>query len=537
MSDVLNFALSLFLSITLVPVCIRYADILGLVDRPDGVRKIHTQIIPKSGGLAMALAVAISVLYSSGRLRELAPLLTGSAVIVIFGYLDDRFDINYKWKFVGQIIAITIFLTGSPQLAEKSLLGGLDMPGWLNLLVIFFFLLGVSNAINLSDGLDGLAAGLTLVSLGIVMYIAIESGIHSVYIASLALMGALMGFLRYNTHPAQVFMGDTGSQFIGYTCAALMVYLAQNEQSAISPVLPLMVLGLPIMDTMMVMVVRLYNGMSPFYPDKNHIHHQLMRFGFHHYEAVAILYIVQILLILTAFFIRYESELVIFIIYMSVVACCLGTLYILNRLNWTCRSTSHSAERNERRNLLLRKFNWVYLFSGEVIVTCIFLAWVLLVYTTRDIFQVVHPLSLLALLLTFVVGIALPKFYSIGTRIAAYSATVLGLYLFGVSEATPHQVTALNAVLTFMGLFLFLAIRMARREDFQLNNQDIIILFVLLVGPLLPFKDNEGISIGLMLFRISIMIYAIEYVINKSRLKCMWLRLFSVATLVVITFI
>lgn len=165
MTGVLSFPLSLFVSMALVPILMRYADFLGLVDRPDGIRKIHSHVIPKSGGLAIAIAVFVSVIYNFEFIYELIPLLSGALVIVIFGYLDDRFDLNYKWKFVGQIIAILIFIIGTPQLFESDPIGFAQQ--LFSYIFLFLFLLGTSNAINLSDGLDGLAAGVTFLSLGI----------------------------------------------------------------------------------------------------------------------------------------------------------------------------------------------------------------------------------------------------------------------------------------------------------------------------------------------------------------------------------
>ncbi len=536
MISMLNFPLSLFMSIVLVPFLMRYANVLGLVDRPDGIRKIHTQIIPKSGGLAIALAVLVSILYSSSKLTELIPLLLGSLVIVVSGLLDDRYDLNFKWKFLGQIIAITIFLVGTPGLTEKTLFNHDLFSGWVTSAILFIFLLGVSNAINLSDGLDGLAAGITLISLGLIALLANDAEVGSVFIIALALMGALMGFLRYNTHPAQVFMGDTGSQFIGYTSAALAVYLSQNSVSAISPVLPVLILGIPIMDTLMVMSVRMYAGKSPFYPDKNHIHHQLMKFGFRHYEAVAILYVVQIFLVLATYFLRYQHEWVLLFSYAMFAAMCLGLLYVANLHQWKFRVEAISSIFVDRRNPLLRSMNWIFEYSVTMVTFCFCAALAILSFSTIQSHVVVMRLALALLVGSFLIGIIFPRLGTLTTRLLAYSATVLLLYAFAVSFSEGVAGNLLNLVLFILGAFLLLAIRMTRKDQFQLNNQDLIILFILLVGPLLPFEGADGVKIGVMLFRMSIMIYAIEYVISKSQRFNFVIKCFSTLTLFSVCF-
>ncbi len=531
------------MSIVLVPLLMRYADVLGLVDRPDGIRKIHTKIIPKSGGLAIALAVLIPILYSNSKLTELVPLLLGSLVIVISGLLDDRYDLNFKWKFLGQIIAITIFLVGTPGLSEKTFfyselfLGNELFSEWITIAILFIFLLGVSNAINLSDGLDGLAAGITMISLGLIALLASDAELMSVFIVALALMGALMGFLRYNTHPAQVFMGDTGSQFIGYTSAALAIYLSQNSLSAISPVLPVLILGIPIMDTLMVMSVRMYAGKSPFYPDKNHIHHQLMKFSFRHYEAVAILYVVQICLVVTTYLLRYQHEYILLLFYFLFAAICLGLLYFANLKQWKFRVEAIDSVFVDRRNPILRSMNWIFEYGVGIITFCICVALAILSFSTIQSHFVVMRLALGLLIGSFFIGIILPKLSSLTTRLLAYSATVLLLYAFAVSFTNGIAGTLLNIILFFLGAFLLLSIRMTRKDQFQLNNQDLIILFILLVGPLLPFEGDDGVNIGVMLFRMSIMIYAIEYVISKSQRFDFIIKCFSTLTLFSVCFI
>lgn len=539
MVNALNFPLSLFISIVLIPLLMRYAGPLGLVDTPDGIRKIHVRSIPKSGGLAIAIAVFIPVIYSWGQVSELIPLMAAALIIVIFGYLDDRYELHYKWKFFGQILAIMVFIIGTPQLVEEVHTAGDDLYYWAYWSIIFLFLLGASNAINLSDGLDGLAAGVTFISLGLISFIAFEADLSSVMLVALTVMGALMGFLRYNTHPARVFMGDTGSQFIGFTSAALAVYLAQSSVSAINPVLPLLILGLPIMDTLMVMVVRMYSGKSPFYPDKNHIHHQLMKFGFRHYEAVAVLYILQIILVLICFSARFSHTITLLLIYIVFVLSCLGTLYLAHYHKWQIRGEHQWQIRPEcvveqfveRRNPYLRNLRWLYEHNATIILIAVCGLWFVMGIATIEYHASVQLLALILLLGSFLFGIFFPAKVTVATRILAYSATVLSLYAFSIADNTNHYGLIVNGILLFIGLFTILAIRLTRKELFQLNNQDLIILFLLLLCPLLPIEGEDGVKIGVMLFRTLVIIYAIEYLISKSPHKNIWVRIFSSLTL------
>ncbi len=529
----LNFAISLFMSLTLIPVFMKYAANLGLLDQPDGKRKIHSSPIPKTGGLAIAVASILPIIYISTELTELLPLLAGSVIIIIFGFLDDIYDLK-TWKFLGQFVAVAVFLGFTPGIAEKNLFLLDSIPVFLNYLILFFFLLGATNAINLSDGLDGLAAGLTLISLILIAFLASESGVTSILFASLALIGALMGFLRYNTHPAKVFMGDTGSQFIGFATASLALYTTQHAESAVSPVLPILITGLPVMDTLMVMALRIRAGKPPFSADKNHIHHQLIKSGFYHYEAVAILYILQVSLVAVAYLFRFESDGLLIFIYLCFSGSIFFALYFTRFKSEFLKHRSTTDTFIERRNPIFRRFNWVYIFSSDIITLFVCLCWIILLYFTAEFNLSVAILALLALLIPLVIKYLLPAYKSLRTRILAYSSTVLTLYSFNISQIDGYGPEILNFTLVVVGLFLILSIRMTRREQFHLNNQDILILFILLLGPLLPLESEDGINAGIMLFRIAVMIYAIEYLISKSSDRQLLLRSFSSFTLLAI---
>lgn len=516
MNATLAFALSLFTSIALVPLLIRYAGVLGLIDTPDGHRKIHTQVIPRSGGLAMAVAFFLTVLYFSPD-STLVHYLVGAVVIVILGVLDDRFELPYHLKFLGQIFAIVIFLSGDIELGNIPFFADALIPEWVAKALLFFFILAVTNAIALSDGLDGLAAGTTVVSLGLIAYLGMEAGEPLIVVVALAIIGASLGFLRYNTHPAQVFMGDTGSQFLGYSSSCLAVTVTQLQTSAVSPLLPLIIFSLPLLDTTMVMVIRIYQGRSPFSPDKNHIHHQLMKFGLYHYEAVALIYVLQFALIFVAYLSRFETDITVLILFLSLSIFCLGLFYSANHYHWTFHAAQPASGRVERRNLFLRHFNWVYLYSAHIISGCLAVAWCTLSLMSVGVHNNSDLWALLSMVLSFFLGILLPKFLQIHARIIGYSVSALTLYPLWLQHQNFLVDATINCMVSIIAIFLILSIRLTRKEQFKLDNQDILVLLILFAGPMLPNLSSVNDNIDIMLLRLAVMIYAVEYVINRQK--------------------
>jgi UDP-GlcNAc:undecaprenyl-phosphate GlcNAc-1-phosphate transferase len=170
-------------------------------------------------------------------------------------------------------------------------------------------MVGMINAINHSDGLDGLASGEVLISLSAMAFLAYQvGGGNEVLIIALAALGAIIGFLRYNTHPAKIFMGDTGSQFLGFTVGFLAILLTQRIDCSMSPAVALLLLGLPVVDILVVLKKRIREGRNWFKASKNHIHHRLLSLGFLHEEAVIVIYSAQILCVTTGVLFCYRSD-------------------------------------------------------------------------------------------------------------------------------------------------------------------------------------------------------------------------------------
>jgi UDP-GlcNAc:undecaprenyl-phosphate/decaprenyl-phosphate GlcNAc-1-phosphate transferase len=286
---------ALLLSLWLVPLTNRLAFRIGAIDCPCG-RKVHTRAIPRLGGLAMVAGLIVPLLLFQEIDRSLVAFLAGALIVAFTGFLDDAYRIPPGLKFAGEIAAAFVFIFGSGAMLTSlgDFLGvGEVRTGFLAPAVTVFCMVGVMNAFNLSDGLDGLAGGLAAIACVFLGVFAWQAG-HWLPLAVLAaLFGAVLGFLRYNTHPASLFMGDAGSLLLGYSLSAVAVMLVQGSGAGIelSPVPVAAVLALPIIDTLLVMGRRVWRRENPFQPDKTHLHHRLLDLGLPHAAVVSILYV------------------------------------------------------------------------------------------------------------------------------------------------------------------------------------------------------------------------------------------------------
>jgi UDP-GlcNAc:undecaprenyl-phosphate GlcNAc-1-phosphate transferase len=260
----------------------------------------------------MVLGVIVAILLWTPLGNEVVSVVCAVLIIFVFGVWDDRSDLSYRIKFLGQIAAAAVVVVyGDIAIHIMPFMGMDPVSGWISVPFTIFVLVAVTNAINLSDGLDGLAAGTTMFSIATVAMLAYLVNDADIIFIAMAIMGAISGFLRFNTYPARIFMGDTGSQFLGFMTGVLVIHLTQNVYPAVNPAIPLYLLGLPMFDTLFVMIKRAYHGHSPFLPDNNHVHHQLLALGFTHYEAVVSIYITQALFVIAGVMLRYQSDLLV----------------------------------------------------------------------------------------------------------------------------------------------------------------------------------------------------------------------------------
>ena len=283
----LIFASALLFVIGVTPATRWLAIRLGFMDQPSA-RKMHTTPMPRFGGIAMYGAVVVALLVFEDRFRvdQLVSILLGATWVSFLGGWDDRWGLRPILKFAGQIIAAIILIIAGVQVSF------LPWP-WLNWLATIVWVVGLTNAINFLDNMDGLSGGLAAIASAFFLLMAVQNGQFLVAGLSAALLGACVGFLVYNFNPASIFMGDTGALFLGFMLAALGIKLRFPANSdIITWMVPVLVLGVPIFDTTLVTISRIRRGMHPVTPGKDHTSHRLVRLGFSQREAVMVLYLV-----------------------------------------------------------------------------------------------------------------------------------------------------------------------------------------------------------------------------------------------------
>lgn len=270
-----------------IPWVRRLAIDIGFVDAP-AQRKMHSTPMPLMGGVAIfgGAIIAVLIYYRGTPPAQVLGILVALTIVAFIGLIDDRFSLPAWAKLGGQLIGFLI-------LAYFGVRVRLPIPEIINYIITFLWLAGISNAINFLDNMDGLSAGVSAVAAAFLLLMGTLNGQYLVSAMSAAVLGACLGFLRYNFKPAQIFMGDVGALFLGFTLAILGLQLRFPEnENIVTWMVPVMILGLPIFDTTLVVISRIRRGVSPNTAGKDHTSHRLVKMGFSQREAVLILYLV-----------------------------------------------------------------------------------------------------------------------------------------------------------------------------------------------------------------------------------------------------
>lgn len=302
---------SLIIALATTPVAMMLANRLGAIDMPgvkgtDSERHLHVRPTPRMGGLAIYLGFFFSVILFVPMGKKVASMLIGATIIVFLGILDDIHDLKATHKLIVQFLCAGIAVLGGNKITFFSSLSMVDAHSHINLgllaiPVTLLWIVLITNAVNLIDGLDGLAAGVSTISAISLVVIALAYSNTSVAVIVGALAGGCIGFLPYNTTtPAKIFMGDTGSTFIGYILAVASIQGLFKFYAIISFVIPFFMLGLPIFDICYAVILRVSHGESPMKADRKHVHYRLMDMGFSKKQTVAVLYICSAILGVTA---------------------------------------------------------------------------------------------------------------------------------------------------------------------------------------------------------------------------------------------
>lgn len=333
---ILALAVAFLLSFSATPMVISLAHKLNAIDVPKEKRRVHKKPTPLIGGLAIFYGFIVSVLCFAVLDRETAGILIGSVIIVIVGMIDDITDMRAIVKLLCQIIAAAIVVYSGVRIQHfanpfSAWIGPpyIVLNYWISVAITIFWIVGVCNAVNLLDGLDGLAVGVSSIASVCMLALTLITQNANTAIIIAAVAGAGFGFLPYNFNPAKIFMGDTGALFLGFILACVSIQGFLKLSAIISFAIPIIVLGLPIFDTLFAIVRRLLKGQSPMSPDRGHLHHRLLDMGFSQKQTVAILYTLTTVLCLTAVVVSIKGYLRGVFLILSVLIIILASLKLM----------------------------------------------------------------------------------------------------------------------------------------------------------------------------------------------------------------
>lgn len=297
------FIIGAAVALVATPLSIKIANKYDIIDRPRSDRRIHDRPIPRFGGLGIVAGVLVAMILPASEFSQIKVAMLGGILMYILGALDDIYDLKPIMKFIGQIIiASIVFLLGVRisfighvfNFATNNTSANIMLNNGVAYVITVLWIVGITNAVNLMDGMDGLAAGTTMImslSLAYVAYIhGSRFGSMNVCVALAAVAGGCLGFLRYNFSPAKTFMGDGGSLFLGYMIAVLSVISPLKRATMVGAVVPILSLAVPIFDTLFAIIRRLSRGQSIMEADKEHLHHHLMAAGFGQRRSVLVIY-------------------------------------------------------------------------------------------------------------------------------------------------------------------------------------------------------------------------------------------------------
>lgn len=297
MTELLGSLMLAFLLVLLgTPLVKRLAFKVNALDEPEA-RKVHTQMMPRLGGLAICLGFWVTVLLTQEMSRQLYALLAGGMLITLVGIIDDIKGVTPKTKLLVQVLAAVLVMVAGVKVDfithpfTTHALNEVIQLQYLAYPVTLLWIIGITNAVNLIDGLDGLAAGVSAIAaitLGVVAYL--ETSSQQAAVLAFLLAASILGFLRYNFHPAQIFMGDTGSLFLGFNLSVIAIIGMTKSTTVISLLLPVVILGIPIADTLFAIIRRYVGGKPIFGADKGHLHHRLLKLGLTHKGTVLSIY-------------------------------------------------------------------------------------------------------------------------------------------------------------------------------------------------------------------------------------------------------
>ena len=509
-----SFITSLFICMALIPPLQLNAGRWSFMDLP-GERKVHANPIPRVGGIAFGFAALLSIFFWVPQDPIIPPVLVSAAIILGFGIWDDRANLNYRTKLIGQLLAVfVVVVIGHIRFEQIPFFYEEEAPLWLTVPLTVVFLVGASNAVNLSDGLDGLAGGLAFLSFAGIAYLTYLSHDITLLVLAAGFLGGLLGFLRYNTYPARIFMGDAGSQLLGFSMGVLVLVLSDPSRTPFPVSVGLLVLGLPFLDTIAVMAQRIAKGRSPFIGDRNQGHHKLLALGLSHYEAVIVIYGIQAVMVGLAYLLRWQSDALIFTMY-GAFATAMFALFVATERRRVPLSVSSSG-RVLSDTKLARAGLWLSDMAPR------FLAVVVPLFLVANVFlpgRVPMDVGYAALSLFAVVLVGLwlfPEYRSHFVRGGLYVGSAFLMYMgeqSGMSDIWPIYVTH-NTLLALIALLVLLSMRFSRGNRFQTTPLDYLMVFFALIVPLLPEMRADMPTLSILAAKLIVLYFSFELLLH-----------------------
>ncbi|MBS0158341.1 MAG: undecaprenyl/decaprenyl-phosphate alpha-N-acetylglucosaminyl 1-phosphate transferase [Nitrospira sp.] len=527
-----SFITSLFICMALIPPLQMNAGRWSFMDLP-GERKVHSNPIPRIGGIAFGFSALLSIFFWVPQDPVIPSVLVSASILLGFGIWDDRANLNYRTKLLGQLLAVLVVIVfGHIRFEQIPFFYEEEAPLWVTVLLTVVFLVGSSNAVNLSDGLDGLAGGLAFLSFAGIAYLAYLSHDITVLVLAAGFLGGLLGFLRYNTYPARIFMGDAGSQLLGFSMGILVLLMSDPARNPFPVSVSFLLLGLPFLDTIAVMGQRLAKGRSPFIGDRNHVHHKLLALGLSHYEAVIVIYGIQAVMVGLAYLLRWQSDPLICTMY-GAFATAMFALFVATERRRIPSSVSSSG-RVLSDTKLARAGLWLSEMAPR------FLAVVVPLFLVANVFLPGHvPTDVgFAAISLFVVVMAgpwfMPQYRSHFVRGGLYVGSAFLMYMgeqSGIPEIWPIYVTQ-NTLLALIAILVLLSMRFSRGNRFQTTPLDYLMVFFALIVPLLPEMRADMPTLSILAAKLIVLYFSFELLlhtftdrVNQLGLVSLWILL------------
>jgi len=508
-----SFMGSLIICMALIPALTASAWRLRFVDVPRE-RHGHAAPIAKVGGIAFAVATFTAVLLWAPKDQLILSSLLGGAVIVLFGIWDDRVGLSPRTKFLGQVFAAAIVIgLAGVRLNSVPFVDDVLFPAWVAIPLTLLVIVGVTNAVNLADGLDGLAGGLSLISFAGIAYLAYQANESLLLLLMMSVLGGLLGFLRFNTYPAKIFMGDAGSQFLGHYLAVAAILLTDSTRTMYSPLLALFIWGVPLLDTIGVMGQRLLEGRSPFIGDRNHIHHKLLAWGLTHGQAVSVIYLAHAVMVSSAYALRWQSDVVLIAVYLLWAAVILW-IFVRKPNRVTSETAPTGAVPSVQRNSHPSRLSiGTYAFKALQLAVPLYL--ITSVAMPKEIPWDAGMIA--AGLLVAVVGsMVAGRWTAWVVRAGLYVGSTCLMYY---SEVSPRLsgtdlMTPLNIGFILLAGLVVLTIRFAGTDRFQTTPLDYLIVLLAVVLPFLPEMTVSTVPVSLLAAKLIVLFFAFELLLH-----------------------